>query len=73
MTNGQLKSDKYRPKNFREVLSEYETKVTSLKESPDNEYIDHSFSSSVLRGSICLGIGDLSDTSQNIVTCDCAL
>lgn len=33
-----VKSDKYRPKNFREVLSEYETKVTSLKESPDNEY-----------------------------------
>ena len=34
-----VKSDKYRPKNFREVLSEYETKVTSLKESPDNEYM----------------------------------
>jgi integrase len=33
-----VKSSKYRPKNFREVLSEYETKVTSLKESPDNEY-----------------------------------
>lgn len=36
---GSVKSTKYRPKNFREVLSEYETKVTSLKESPDNEYI----------------------------------
>ena len=38
-----VKSDKYRPKNFREVLSEYETKVTSLKESPDNEYTIISF------------------------------
>ena len=35
---GSVKLDKYRPKNFSEVLSEYATRVTSLKQSPDNEY-----------------------------------